>query len=114
MWEGCSKGRIYSSLSSFFPHSRNKFSGLAAHPGFDEKLCYGDITLAFRHTTCVQNLTSNDRRLIERTRVKNEEAVTVEKAEEAMEAEQPKKLGMRWVTDQSGSKVIAKGLGLTL
>ena len=44
-----------------FSYRRNKISNLASHPGFDEKLCYGDITLEFCHMHAAGPFTKVDR-----------------------------------------------------
>ena len=49
---------------------RSKFAHLASHPGFDERLCYGDITLNFLHSS--QPLSKLERQHIQKIREENE------------------------------------------
>lgn len=91
------------SIHLVFSTSRNKFSNLSAHSGFDEKLCYGDVTLAFKHTT--QPLTNTERSRIDKIRVKNEEAAAAKaESEQVQETEQPKRSEFKvmrfWVIGQ--------------
>lgn len=50
-----------------YDFSRTKVS---SHQGFDERLCYGDITLGFAHDS--QQLSKTERRRVEKIRQENE------------------------------------------
>ena len=68
-----------SSKWTFFPlgFSRGKIS---SHPGFEERLCYGDIVLAFEHIS--SPFTARERKHIEKIREENEIALAKQLQEE--------------------------------
>jgi len=51
----------FNALITLSVYRRNKISNLASHPGFDEKLCYGDITLEFCHVHAAGPFSKLDR-----------------------------------------------------
>ena len=55
---------------TFIFFSRGKAANLATHSGFEEKLCYGDIVLTYRHQTAP--LSNTERRRVEKIRQENE------------------------------------------
>ncbi len=74
----------------YFIRSRSK---IASHPGFEERLCYGDIVLAFEHVS--HPFSARERKHIEKVREENE--ATLEK----QLREQPVQPQKRWAARYS-------------